>query len=378
MKGAVHRSAIQGSAVHPVHSFEHNVVRTLFEVTEQHQQRIMAALVRDYGHDLKLSFRGVIARVPASGIRPSDIAAQLGMQKQNAGRLLKAVEAAGYIAYRPDPDDGRARLVFLSERGQQLLRDGAAVVSAVDADLRQILGRQAFEDVCSQLAAVVDAIEASVLPVDRAPRGALVGDLITLSAHLSRRNYHYLKQRGHGNFKASFRHVMMHVGKPDCRISTIARDCQVSRQAIARVTAEMAALGYVALAPDPGDGRRKVIELTSAGTALVNDTLAAAGSVIDELVAAVGAPGVAALEVALGSLAVAMGNGQVGTAASTGSVTGLSTQVAEALAQALIDADASAPDAASRLLEPTPGSSGHYRLREPVLAYLAGAVFSID
>src|SRR5207244_2658090 len=48
----------------------------------------------------------------------SDLADRLEISKQGAGQIVDDMERRGYVERRPDPRDGRARLIYLSDRGQ--------------------------------------------------------------------------------------------------------------------------------------------------------------------------------------------------------------------------------------------------------------------
>src|SRR5689334_3226252 len=63
---------------------------------------------------------GVVFRSLA--IRPmtvSDLAVRLQITKQGAAQIIEDMERRGYVERRPDPHDRRARLVYLSDRGQR-------------------------------------------------------------------------------------------------------------------------------------------------------------------------------------------------------------------------------------------------------------------
>jgi len=62
-----------------------------------------------------------IFRYPtAEGLRPSELADRLQITKQSVNDLLHDLEARGYLVREPDPTDGRARVVRLTEKGHAL------------------------------------------------------------------------------------------------------------------------------------------------------------------------------------------------------------------------------------------------------------------
>ena len=52
--------------------------------------------------------------------RQTDLGAELGMDSAGTTRVVQRLEQAGFVRRRPDPDDRRATLVEVTDRGQQL------------------------------------------------------------------------------------------------------------------------------------------------------------------------------------------------------------------------------------------------------------------
>jgi DNA-binding MarR family transcriptional regulator len=57
----------------------------------------------------------VAARGP---VRPSDIAAELGVHQSTVTRQVRALEAAGHVAVNADPDDRRSCFITLTDAGR--------------------------------------------------------------------------------------------------------------------------------------------------------------------------------------------------------------------------------------------------------------------
>jgi DNA-binding MarR family transcriptional regulator len=60
----------------------------------------------------------LLAMVPPEGERLSRMAGTSGLTKQALAQTLAPLQAGGYVEVAPDPSDGRARLVRLTERGR--------------------------------------------------------------------------------------------------------------------------------------------------------------------------------------------------------------------------------------------------------------------
>lgn len=76
-------------------------------------------LAREVHPELEAAAYGLMLRLEDSGAqRATDLAAYFGVGKATMSRQLRALEALGLIARTPDPADGRASLVQLTEEGR--------------------------------------------------------------------------------------------------------------------------------------------------------------------------------------------------------------------------------------------------------------------
>jgi DNA-binding MarR family transcriptional regulator len=94
------------------------------------------------------------------GLRPSELADRLQVSKQSVNDLLHDLEARGYLVREPDPEDGRARVVRLTDRGRALqdaADEGAAAAQQLLADelgaRRFAQMRDALQEVSTRIAA---------------------------------------------------------------------------------------------------------------------------------------------------------------------------------------------------------------------------------
>jgi len=88
----------------------------------------------------------VVLRYPGpDGLRPTEIANQLGMSKQALNYLLGELEASGYLERVPDPDDQRSKRVRMTDRGYAAGRIIRAAVEEVEAEFAQEFGGKDLE-----------------------------------------------------------------------------------------------------------------------------------------------------------------------------------------------------------------------------------------
>ncbi|MFG2024096.1 MarR family winged helix-turn-helix transcriptional regulator [Streptomyces sp. NPDC048825] len=80
-------------------------------------------MAREVHPDLESAAYGLLVRLDErGGQRATELAAYIGVGKATMSRQLRALEELGLIAREPDPADGRAWLVHLTEEGRARFR----------------------------------------------------------------------------------------------------------------------------------------------------------------------------------------------------------------------------------------------------------------
>ena len=119
---------------------------------------VLAALA-EHGHELSISQARVFQRISPSGSRPGELATATQLSKQTLGSILDQLEQRGYVSRDPDPSDARARLVRITERGQELVDLSLPVVRGMEQAWVAHLGREraaALRDALESLREVTD------------------------------------------------------------------------------------------------------------------------------------------------------------------------------------------------------------------------------
>ncbi|WP_405580012.1 MarR family winged helix-turn-helix transcriptional regulator [Streptomyces sp. NBC_01092] len=102
----------------------------LLAVAGELTQRIHDGVVARGFEGLRPAHGFAFARLAPDGATATDLAVHLGVTKQAASQLVDEIVRKGYAERRPHPDDARARLVVLTERGWACTR--AAEEAAAD------------------------------------------------------------------------------------------------------------------------------------------------------------------------------------------------------------------------------------------------------
>lgn len=93
----------------------------LRELYDALQRDVYAAVAAD-GHPLVRDVHSPLLRnLSPGGVRVSDVARRCGYAKQSIAYVVDDLVKLGYVAIAPDPDDGRAKRVRLTARGEDLV-----------------------------------------------------------------------------------------------------------------------------------------------------------------------------------------------------------------------------------------------------------------
>jgi DNA-binding MarR family transcriptional regulator len=79
------------------------------------------------------------------GVRPTALAERLETTKQAINPLLNDLEGWGYIERRPDPEDGRGRVLWLTPRGHALMSSIRQLHAEIEADWGHRIGAKRFQ-----------------------------------------------------------------------------------------------------------------------------------------------------------------------------------------------------------------------------------------
>ena len=76
------------------------------------------------------------------GLRLTELAERTHTTKQALLYTINQLEAAGYVERVPDPTDGRAKIIRLTERGWEVRRVGDEIIASIEHECVQQLGEE--------------------------------------------------------------------------------------------------------------------------------------------------------------------------------------------------------------------------------------------
>ncbi|TCN36965.1 DNA-binding MarR family transcriptional regulator [Kribbella orskensis] len=92
------------------------------------------------GYPQKPSHSAVFAQIKREGSRLTDLAKGANMTPQSMSELVAELVELGYVERKPDPTDGRAKLIVLTDRGNACIDAAQTTIQGLEDHLTAILG----------------------------------------------------------------------------------------------------------------------------------------------------------------------------------------------------------------------------------------------
>jgi DNA-binding MarR family transcriptional regulator len=103
--------------------------------------------------DIRVTHGCVFGNIDPEGSRLTELAERALMTKQSVGEVTTDLEQRGYVERVPDPNDGRAKIIRLTERGHAAQALGFELISDIEREWAERFGEE-------RIAALRDALEA--------------------------------------------------------------------------------------------------------------------------------------------------------------------------------------------------------------------------
>ncbi len=114
--------------------------------------------------DIRPTHGCVFGTIDPGGSRLTDLAERAHMTKQSVGEVASDLEKRGYLERVPDPADGRAKIIRLTERGRTAQALGRQMIDEIEAEWGERYGaervaalREALEAIAAERVGVVPA-----------------------------------------------------------------------------------------------------------------------------------------------------------------------------------------------------------------------------
>lgn len=135
----------------------------LFRFAYNQLSQEVTAAVAEIEPEQKPSYGNVMEQLDyRDGMRLTDLAKGAGMAPQSIGELVDQLEELGMVERRPDPDDRRAKRVYLTEKAREAQSAAFGAVMATDRKIAEILGPERFAQLRADLIEVIEAFGGTI------------------------------------------------------------------------------------------------------------------------------------------------------------------------------------------------------------------------
>jgi DNA-binding MarR family transcriptional regulator len=132
-------------------------------LVDRANRALQADMVR-HGHrdghpELKPAHNAVFGTLSPNGSRAADMASRAGITRQSMGEVIRDLVALDILEMRPDPEDGRAKLVTYSDHGREVAADGYAHLKDLERRFTEEFGEDDYNTARSVLARIPDLLD---------------------------------------------------------------------------------------------------------------------------------------------------------------------------------------------------------------------------
>jgi DNA-binding MarR family transcriptional regulator len=132
--------------------FRHPLIRLLDVGLGAFSEELTRRVAETSFNDIRITHGCVFGNIDPEGTRLTDLAERAFMTKQSVGEVVSDLEQLGYVERVPDPSDGRAKIIRLTERGQEAMALGRRIIDDLEQEWAERYGAE-------RIAALRDALE---------------------------------------------------------------------------------------------------------------------------------------------------------------------------------------------------------------------------
>ena len=246
-----------------------DLLRHLLTVSRDFEPRLLREL-RARGHEgLRPAYARFLYLVWDEPRTLHEIAAELGQSRQAVSQTARRIEQAGYAERRPNPADGRSKLVVITPQGRAVDDDRAREsIAKCEAHYEAMVGPAAMRRFVDGLVTLRQHLD---VPSQPSTLPSSIGVLPLVALRARDELVRLLAQRGHTDLTPAQHDVLALVGREGARPVELARAQGVSRQAVSSTLVELEQLRYVERRSEVPGGRAVTYVPTGRGHRLLDD-----------------------------------------------------------------------------------------------------------
>jgi MarR family transcriptional regulator, temperature-dependent positive regulator of motility len=149
---------------HNAHKLSNNFSRLLIELAKDFERRALQKCHQRGHTKIRPSHSSLFSNLGFGAVRLTVLAERATITQQAMGKLVKEMERVGYVKRHIDESDKRAKIIELTERGEQLVNDSMEIVDEITEEYIQAMGLDGFEELKSILGVAVNKLGLRFLP----------------------------------------------------------------------------------------------------------------------------------------------------------------------------------------------------------------------
>ena len=137
--------------------------RNVFRVIVRYGKYMAAraeSIAAEQGYtNFKITYMAFLSNIDPNGTTASELARCIQVTKQAMSKMVKEIQREGYIQFLPHKNDGRASVIHLTTRGEDLLRLGVKISEQLKNEMVQVVGDQNVEHLIDTMQALIENTE---------------------------------------------------------------------------------------------------------------------------------------------------------------------------------------------------------------------------
>lgn len=117
------------------------------------------ATAAGYG-DIRDPHLQIFGAIGTGRVRLTEVAARSQLSLAATSELVNDLQRLGYLERLPDPRDGRAKLICLTERGHGMMAHAGDRVATIEQEWSAAVGKTAFDGMCATMQHLLQHLDA--------------------------------------------------------------------------------------------------------------------------------------------------------------------------------------------------------------------------
>lgn len=109
--------------------------------------------------DFQMSYLSVLSNLNEKGVTTTELARRTGVTKQAMSKVVKVLEQQGYVQIQAHEKDARSSVIFLNQRGMELLTCIYHAMNELKRKFAQVIGEEELEHLSNTMHRLVEGLE---------------------------------------------------------------------------------------------------------------------------------------------------------------------------------------------------------------------------